>query len=269
MGLPDAPVRQTGLGQKLGTIGGGIAGTIGSLFPTPISNNSQAVSNAGQQTTASQNNYSASDINSLLQTLSDLTTRNSSTATSTPTLAGAGSQDFLNNLIRRYSGLANQSTNLTPYQAQQTQGINRNSQLQSQAVNNIMAARGLSTSPVAGTAEANIQANRVGQINNLAQSIPLLQHQLALENLNAAGGFMSQIPRGVSTQTAGESTQQGNTTQQGKTTSVNTSDTNSQTNSAEQGTTISKALQEQGGGIGSILASIGKLLPQILPLLIP
>lgn len=102
-------------------------------------------------------------------------------------------QTFLDKLISSYSNLAG-PVNLRPYAAQQIQGINRANQLSSQSVNNILAARGLSTSPVAGAIQAGQESNRIGSIINLQQQIPLLQRQIELENLGAARGMAALLP---------------------------------------------------------------------------
>lgn len=251
-----------GLGAQLGVAGlGGLAGA----FPTVGSSSGTSTSQNNTTQQGSSNTYNASDINSLLQTLSNLTSRNTGTTTSTPTLGGP-QESLMDQLTRQYSNLAGSNQNLAPYAAQQTQMINRNSNLQSQAVQNAMAARGLSTSPVSGTAEANIQAQRVGQISNMLSGIPLLQQQLKTQNLGAAGGFLSSIPRAMTGTTDATSTQVGDTSQQGKTTGVQTSDTNSTNNTQSWAKTIQEQATKQGGGIGGFL---GGLVPLLASILIP
>ena len=160
---------------------------------------------------------------------------------------------LMRNLIGKYSSLSN--VNLAPYQAQQSEAINRSSNLQSEAVRNIMAARGLSSSPVAGTAEAGVQAGRFGQLTNLRQQIPLLQNQLTLQNLQGATGLYGQLPRGSVSTGVGTSEQTGSTNQTGSTISSGT--TNQNQNYQNQTST--------GGGLGSMFGGIAGILASLFP----
>lgn len=243
-------------------LGLGLLGGLGGGFGRPQNQTTTQKGDTESQNQGWQNNYSSSDINSLLQTLSNLTTRSNATSTTAPSLGGP-QQALLDQLTHQYSNLATSNTNLTPYAGQQTQIINRNSDLQSKAVQNAMAARGLATSPVSGTAEAGIQANRVGQINQLMAGLPLLQQQLRTQNLNAAGGFLSSVPRGMTTNTSSEGTQIGDTSQMGKTTGVNTSDTNYGGQSATQNNQIGTQQVSSGGGLGGFFGGLGGVLASL------
>ncbi len=229
-------------------------------FPTTGQTSGNAASTSNINQTGSTTGHS--DIQSNLNTLSQLLSTSNINSSTQPTLSPA-SAALMSQLTRQYGNLAGSNVNLAPYAGQQTQNINRNSQIQSQAVQNALAARGLSTSPVAGTAEANIQANRVGQINNLQQQIPLLQNQLTLGNLGAASGFFSTLPRGSVSQQTGTQSQLGGTSQTGQTIG-DTSGTSTQ-NISQTGTTNQTGNTSQGGGIGSGIAGLlGILLPLLL-----
>ena len=119
-------------------------------------------------------------------------------------------QDFINRILGQYTQMMNSPTDTAGYAATQEQGINKTSAASGQAVNNIMAARGLSMSPVAATAEANNEANRFSQISQMKQSLPLLDLQTMLQKLSGAGGFSSTLaglsPTTSSTQQTGQTT---------------------------------------------------------------
>lgn len=240
--------------------GGAAAGA----FPTVGNSSGNSTSNLNTQSTTGQSQWQNQDIQSILNTISRLTGATQTSAT--PTLSPE-STAFMNQLIRQYSGLAGSNVNLAPYAAQQTQQINRNSNLQSQAVQNAMAARGLSNSPVSGTAEANIQANRIGGISNLLSQIPILRNQLVQGNLGSAAGFFSTLPRGVSQY--GESSQGSETQQYGRNQGFSEGQLSSTTNTAQQGGTTTQSRSSQGGGIGSAISGGVSTLLALLPLLIP
>ena len=134
------------------------------------------------------------------------------TSTTTPNLSPE-LQALIDQIMKQAGGLTTPS--LSGYQAQQTQGINHNADLQSQSVNNIMASRGLATSPVAGTAQAGVEQQRFGQINQMNEGLPLLQNQMNLQNLGAASSAASMVPKGSTTSGNQTTTNSGNQTQGG------------------------------------------------------
>lgn len=150
------------------------------------------------------------------------------TSTTNPVLS-AQAQNFLNQLQGQYTNLLNNPNNLSGYQATQANSINGNAQLASQASNQMLAARGLSTSPVAAAVSNTNNQNRVGQLNSLSQSIPLLQEQMQQQNDAAGTSFFNSIPRG--------------------------STTNQNQNQTQNSTTT----QKSGGGIGGLLSGLGSL----------
>ena len=95
---------------------------------------------------------------------------------------------------------------------QNTQTINKNAGIASQSANAIMAARGLSTSPVAGTTAANIDNNRIGQITTAQEQAPYEQQQLQLQALSPALSLASLYPKGsTSSGTSSQTTNQTST----------------------------------------------------------
>lgn len=153
----------------------------------------------------------------------------SSTSSVSPVIS-ATNQALLNQLGDQYQHLTNTGVNLQPYQQQQEQQINTNSDLAQKAAQEQLAARGLSASSVAGTVAAQGTQNRVAQIGQLQQQIPLLQHEQTLQNLGAESGFAASIPHGTTSST----------------------NTNFQT--------------QTGGGIGGFLGGLGKALGGIIGL---
>lgn len=167
-------------------------------------------------------------------------------------------QQLLNRLIGQYS---NQLTpDLRGYEAGGIQNINRGSDLQQQALSNIMATRGLSRSPVAGNAAGNVENERFGQISQFRNQLPLLQNQIQNENLAAAGNFFQAIPKNISTTgyNVGQQSQAGQTSTVGQTSSQQTGRTSSdvkqhgtQETIAPKESTLSKILR----GVGTLGAT--------------
>ena len=121
--------------------------------------------------------------------------------TTTPNLSPEN-QSLLSQLGAQYSHLAQTGVNLQPYQQQQEENINRNSNINQQAAQEALAARGLANSPVSGTVAANQAQARTGQISQLQASLPLLQNQLQSQNLGQAANFTASIPHGSTSTTS-------------------------------------------------------------------
>lgn len=240
------------IGQLLALLGGGASG----FFPKA----GQSTSGTQNQDTTNilnQNQNTTSELESLLKTLSHLRSSTSQTTSQTPTLGGP-QQQLLDQITQKYKGM--QNVNLAPYAAQQTQQINKNSDLQSQAVNNVMAVRGLSTSPVAGTAEANIQNNRIGQISQFQSTLPLLQDQLDLSHLTSAGGFLSSIPRATTGTSVGTGTQTGSTDQSGHNFQTGSQNIGQIAQGAISGGSQQTTKPTGSGGIGGVIQGLVPIL---------
>lgn len=215
-----------------------ILGAVAGAFP-----NTASGSGSGTATT---------NIQSLLSTLATLMGTSATSGTGTTT-TGYGTQGtaLSANILPVLNSLMQGSTNLAPYEAQQTQQINTNAGLQSQQVNNEMAARGLATSPVAATAAANINAQRTGAITGMQEQIPLIQQQLQTQNIGTAGNILNLLPK-TSTQTQ---QQTGTTTQ-----SQNTQQTGNTTNNASY---TQQMAQKSGGGIGGAIGGFASVLANL------
>jgi hypothetical protein len=196
-------------------IGAGVS-ALASLVPTTSTQTQNTSGNTDQtQTYNTGQNIDMTTLMSMIQEMVSSGQGTSATQGSTTPTMSPEATAMMNSLISKYSGIT--APSLTGYGAYQTGQINANADAQSQAVNNIMAARGLSTSPAAATAAANVEQNRVNQITGMQQQLPLLQNQLNLANLGAASNFFATIPRGVQTNQTGQTTtdnrQIGTTTQ--------------------------------------------------------
>ena len=95
--------------------------------------------------------------------------------------------------------------------------INRASSQQEMALQNALAARGLSYSPVAAQAISQQQSGRIGDIVGLQMQAPLLNDQLQQQRLTDFGTFMSRLPTGTHTTGTNTTNQTGQqtTNQQG------------------------------------------------------
>ncbi len=196
-------------------------------------------------------------LDTLSNFLTNLTQQQAGTTGVMPTLSPE-TYYLMHQLMGRYQGMA--APSLTGYEAQQTGNINQLANTQQQALNNILAARGLSTSPVAATAQAGVEQNRLNQIANVKQSLPLLQNQLNLQNLAGASAFFSAIPKGTLTTTNQQVTGQTTGQQTGSQTGT------SQQTGTTKGTTSEKGTS--GGGLGGLLTGAGVGLATLLPYLL-
>ena len=150
------------------------------------------------------------------QTNTNQTTNQSSAGTSssstTPNLSPL--QQALAQMFT--SGAANQfasATNLQPYTTQGLSGIQGQGAQNQQAIQNAVAARGLSFSPAASTAETMNTLNTGNQMQSFEQQVPLLQRQLQTQGLQQLMQAFGVLPTGVST--TGSSTMNGTSNTQG------------------------------------------------------
>jgi len=240
----------------------GLGGAAGAA-PTNKTTNSTTSGTSSTTGDFSQN------LQTLLNSLSSISGSTSQQGGQSGTTSGTTTGGYANPLD---SGLSNQlasafsnltkAPDLTGYQAQQTENINKNAGATDQAQQAALAARGLSTSPVAGAVAAGNQANRVGQVTNLQQSIPLLSNQLALANLSAGNSYLANAPKtsattGTSSGTnfqTGTSQQTGATSQTGSQVGTGTTNQNQTSNQ----TTNSK--ESSGGGVGGFFGGLGSVL---------
>lgn len=184
-------------------LAGGVASAVGDPGSTTTTN--QNTNTTGEQNT-NHNDVSYQDFTTWLANLlhSD-TYQAGSTTGSTQFNLDPATQELLKQLTSRYSSAAT-PFNTGSYQAGQTQQINANSDLQKQAVQATLAARGIQ-GPAAGTALNNVDAQRFGQINQMQAQTPFVKDQFDMNHLLQSANFFNMIPKGTST--TGTNTQQG------------------------------------------------------------
>src|SRR5580693_5372846 len=104
-------------------------------------------------------------------------TTGSTSSSTTPNLSPEQSQlsnQFGEALMNQY----NQGVNLQPYEASGLSNIQSQNAAAAKATNNQIAARGLSFSPAAATAQTAENINAGNQTSSFLNSLPLLQRQL-------------------------------------------------------------------------------------------
>lgn len=109
-------------------------------------------------------------------------------------------QDSVLSMLKKRLGT---SADMSGYQAGGQQNINRTFDTIAQSQGNDLAARGLSTSPVAGAVDATRQNARAGATASFLNSIPLLQRQMQGEDLGLANNVLGQGRGSQTTQTSG------------------------------------------------------------------
>lgn len=234
----------------LAPIFGGLAG----LFPKT------ETTTGSSSTTGNSSSVMNSLLTSLLNTFnqqhgsSDVTTSSTSNPNLSPEALALQKQ-----LAAQYGKQVDQTTNLEPYRSNQAEQINRGSEMQGRNVDSILASRGLATSPVAATSAINVENNRGSQINQLNQSIPLLQQQLHNQALQGASSFYSTIPHGTTT----TGTQSGTTDTSGTSTQAGSQSGNSGTSTSMSQNTDSTQTKKSGGGLGGMFGGIGSILANL------
>jgi hypothetical protein len=144
-----------------GTIAGaGVLGGVAGAFPTPTTINSSGTSSTTGNSNTASSSQSTTDLISKL-----LGTQSQSGTSSTNVTMSPEAQQFMQKLL-------GYGSNFQPISANDiinngTQAINSGGQAQTTAINDAMAARGLSMSPAAATAELNSNQNRINQLSQL------------------------------------------------------------------------------------------------------
>lgn len=120
------------------------------------------------------------------------TSTSSSTITpgENPQVAGIGSM-----LRSMYAAKLGAPTPLAGYSANGLQSINDTFAGIKQNSDNSLTARGLASSPMAATADTNINTARGSQMASFLNNLPLLQRQMQNEDLSSASNFYNAQPR--------------------------------------------------------------------------
>lgn len=222
---------------------GGAAGAVAGAVPQNSTTNTNT--NFSNNTNTTQAGQSSSQ--STLDTILNLLGKQSQAGTSTSsTVLSPEVQGFMTKLLG-YSGNF-QPVTTQDYITGGTQAINQSANAQGTAINDEMAARGLSTSPAAATAALNNNANRVNQISQLKANAPMAVQQANIPMLSALTQILSALPKGTATtyQQTGEQQQQQTGSQVGGQ-STNTFNSGNQNSQGQQNTTSTTSA---GGGVG-------------------
>lgn len=241
-----------GLGAGIALAGGIGQGLLDSQGENSSGSGSSTTNTSGESTS---NQTTSSDTNSILQSLLQYlnSTTGHGTTTSTPNLPPEA-QQMLQRLVGQYQSFS--PFNSQAYQAGQIQGINRNSDLQTQSVEQNMAARGVS-GPAAATAVNNIGNQRFAQIQQMQQNMPFLKNQFDMQNLMAGANLFNMIPHGSTTTS---DTQQDTTGQQiGQQTSQTSNVAKSDAYSSQQQSQHTDKVEQQKSGGGVVRGIAGGL----------
>lgn len=139
-------------------------------------------------------------------------------------------------LLQQFGQQAGQDVDTSGYAAQGRSNINQAGDVRTNAIKNSLAARGLSYSPVSAIAPAMSDSARIGDVASFENTLPLVQQQMKLQNLNAAGGFFKGLPIG------------------------STSDAFSTTHGSQTGEEIGTTNgNEAGGGLASLATTLAGL----------
>jgi hypothetical protein len=271
--MPISPTTGAGISTGLGGLAGAFPDTSNTTQNTLQNSFSQNAFNTGTNVDIYNLMQQINDMVSSTYGTSNLATTEDSTSSVTPTLSPE-TQALLTQLVGRYNALS--APSLTGYGAGQTANINAGADAQSKAVENILASRGLSTSPAAATAQAGIQQNRLNQITGMQQQLPILQNQLNLANLAGATSFFSTIPKGAVTTGSRTGQQIGSTTQDTRSignvsqTGHQVGGTQSSGYGTQQGVNMGRTdtSQTSGGGVGGAASGAAAGFAAMLPYLL-
>lgn len=114
-------------------------------------------------------------------------------------------------IIKSLMGNLNEDVDLKGYESQGLQTINQGSEAAKTALQQTLASRGLTYSPMAGAATANLETQRIGQGVNFQNQLPLLKQQLYQQKLQQALQGFSAMPYGQSGQQSQSGSQNTNT----------------------------------------------------------
>lgn len=240
-----------------------------------IAGNALAPPPGNSTTNIDTKNWTQQDIAQFIQNLVNSSSLTNTTSVNNTSQDTSGVKKFdldpqtqalLDQLTGSYSSFAKAPLDFRGYQASGIQGINQNSDLQKQALEQIMASRGLSTSPAVSTGLNNIESNRFGQINQFNQQLPLLQNDLIGKNLGQASDFFGRIPLNTSNAQLTTGQQTGGSSSSTASQSSSTSDThgtnitNSTGNELRKTTVPEKSTSSKilgtAGGIAATLAGL-------------
>ena len=147
------------------------------------------------------------------QKVNNTTTSNNQSST-TPNLSPI-QQALINQFSNQAENLANQGTNLQPYEASGLQQIGSTEQSNQANISNTLAAKGLQYSPAAGNAYTQNVINAGNQQSQFLNQIPLLQRQIQQQNIAGLESAFQVQPTATSSTQSGTSNTQGTQTTSG------------------------------------------------------
>lgn len=139
------------------------------------------------------------------QTTNQSQQSNASTSGSSQPLYDDQQLAIRNQIFQTLLSRLNQDPSLSGYTSTGLQNINRAGDLRRQALENVLAQRGLSSSPTAARAIANTESNRISDAVNFQNQIPLLADSLNRQRVGDLSSFFTSLP--VGQQTQGQSNQ--------------------------------------------------------------
>lgn len=141
-------------------------------------------------------------------------TTGSSASSTTPNLSPI-QQSLINQFTAGAENLANQGTNLQPYEASGLQQIGQTGNTNQQNISNTLAAKGLQYSPAAGNAYTQNTINTGNQQSQFLNQIPLLQRQIQQQNIQGLESAFQVQPTATSSTGTQNQTQTSNQTTTG------------------------------------------------------
>ena len=138
-------------------------------------------------------------IGDILGGLFGSTTRSNTNYSQTPTYDPAA-EGLRQQLINSQMANLNKDVDLSGYQSQGLQTINQGYDAANKALQQTLASRGLTYSPVAGSSTAALGTQRIGAGINFQNQIPLLANQLYQQKLQSALQTFASMPYSVSGQ---------------------------------------------------------------------
>lgn len=141
-------------------------------------------------------------IGDILGGLFGSTTKTSTNYNQTPTYDPAA-ESLRQQLIASQQANLGKDIDLSGYQSQGLQTINQGYDAANQALQQTLASRGLTYSPIAGSSTAALGTQRIGAGINFQNQIPLLAQQLYQQKLQSALQTFASMPYSVTGQQKG------------------------------------------------------------------
>lgn len=249
-----------GLGSTLGKVGLGLVGGVAGASPSNSTTTTTGNQNTSGETQSNSNQVSYQDLTTFLSNLLHGTTSQQGTSTTGYNL-DPGTQQLLSQLLGRAGSIA-QPFNTQNYQAGQVQSINKNADLQSQAIQNINASRGIQ-GPAAATSLGNVENERFANINKMEAQTPFVKQQFDLNNLLASLNIFSQAPKGTTTSTTGQTQQDTSQNTMGNNVIHGSQGQTGYTSNQQATNTNQTATTRAGGGLGGFAGGLAGTLASL------